>query len=226
MIQLFRWFCVVFAMVHGVVSFAAEDIRLLPEDEAGRDLSLLAFREQLKTVIEKKDAQALVDMLDKNVSISARSRGSKKKFLKFWLPEVKNSELWPTLAAIVDMGGGFVRSERGVKFCAPYVFTNFPAELDIYAHGVVTQDNVPLKAGPSVTAPVKDHLSYHIVAVEDWRSTPDLNTPDVRWLKVKTLGGKEGYVDYRLIRSPSDYSLCFLQRPKTGWKIISLIGNE
>lgn len=208
------------------VNVLAQDIQLLPEDEASRDLSLLEFREQLLEIVQNKDSEALASLLDERVSVSGKSRGSVKEFNKFWMPELKNSEVWPTLKTVLNMGGSFVRSERGVKFCAPYVFTTFPSGLDIYGHGTVINENVPLKAAPSETASNLAELSYHIVKVKDWRSVPDVKNPEVRWLKVKTLGGQEGFINKRMIRSPSDYSLCVLHRSTIGWKIISLIGNE
>lgn len=216
------------AIVGLLISFklSGEELQLIPEDEAERDVSLMEFRQKVMEIIRGKDAEGLQYVLDDRVSTSSNKRSTKQKFNSIWKPEAIDSELWHTLDTILNMGGGFVRSERGVKFCAPYIFTNFPVELDIYGHGAVIQENVELKAAASRKSQTLTQLSYNVVKVEDWRSVVDATGGNTRWLKVRTLAGKEGYVDKRTIRSPSDYSVCFLNRPTEGWKIISLIGNE
>lgn len=205
---------------------ASAEMRLLPEDEAERDLSFVQFREQLKQVIAARDSDKLLTLIDDEISVSARKRGSVKTFVSTWQPESPDSELWPVLDTILSLGGGFVRSELGVKFCAPYVFTNFPGGLDVYGHGVVIHDKEPFKSAPTKNSQTLSLLSYDILKVEDWRSVVDSVDPKTRWLKVRDPEGREGYVNKKSIRSPSDYAACFLHTPNDGWRMISLIGNE
>ena len=200
--------------------------QMLPEDEAVRDLSLLEFRKNLLKAVETKDVTSFMALVDEKVSVSSKGRGGHEAFKKAWNPELPESELWQVLKPIINMGGTFVRSERGVEFCAPYVFTNFPSHLDIYGHAVITKDNVLLKSGPSNSTSTVRKLSYDVVQIKDWRSVKDALGGEIRWLKVKTLSGQDGYIDKTILRSPSDYAACFLQRSGKDWKLISLITNE
>jgi len=209
-----------------VPTINAAEIQILPEDEAVSDLDLVAFREQLQKAVVQKDANAFMALVAEDVAVKVKKTGGLKSFKKAWDPESESSELWPVMNQILSMGGGFLRSERGVKFCAPYTFVDFPSHLDIYAHGIVIKDNVPFKATPSKYARTLKNLSYNVVQVADWRSVGDQNDDKIRWLKVKTLAGEEGYVKKNVIRSPADYSACFLHRSSTGWKLISLISND
>lgn len=206
-------------------SIAENQQRLLPVDEAERDLSFVDFRQQLKTTVKNRDPEEFVKFVSQQVSGTGGKRGM-RNFVKFWKPEANDSELWPIMENILDLGGGFVRSEQGVTFCAPYVFTNFPDDLDIYGHGAIIADKVPLKSAPTHTAPNVALLSYNLLKVEDWRSVVEKSSNQMTsWIKVSTMDGQKGYVNKKMVRSPTDYSACFLFTPKTGWKIISLVSG-
>lgn len=218
--------CIFFFISISFSVFAEDNQRLLPSDEAERDLSFVEFREQLKVIVQNRDPEGFVKFVYQQVSVPNNKSGM-RQFVKFWEPEATESELWPTMETILNMGGSFVRSERGVTFCAPYVFTNFPGELDIYGHGVIVRDKVVMKTAPSNTAQTVTTLSYNILKVEDWRSVEEkVDEQIVNWIKVTTMDGIKGYVDKKMVRSPTDYAACFLFRPKVGWKIISLVSNE
>ena len=207
-------------------SIAEKQQQLLPVDEAERDLSFVEFRQQLQTIVKNRDPEGFVKFVSQQVSGSDGKRGM-GNFVKFWKPEAIDSELWPTMESILNLGGGFVRSERGVTFCAPYVFTNFPGDLDIYGHGAIIADKVPLKSAPIHTAQNVAILSYDLLKVEDWRSVAEKSSNQIiSWIKVSTMDGRKGYVDKKFVRSPTDYSACFLFTAKTGWKMTSLISGE
>jgi len=212
-----------------LVSFSvlAEDShRLLPVDEAERDLSFVEFRKQLQQTVKSRDPESFVKSVSKQVYTGSDRKRGMSNFVKFWQPEANDSELWPTMDAILSMGGGFVRSDKGVTYCAPYVFTNFPDDLDIFGHGVIIGDKVPLKTAPLHTAQNVTVLSYDLLKVEDWRSVEEKNAGQItNWVKVSTMSDRKGYVDKRMLRSPTDYAACFLFKQKTGWKMVSLISK-
>jgi len=225
--QIGRLIYIILFSVLASSGFAETQTRLLPSDEAHRDLSLVEFREKLLTAIEHKEPESLVTMIDQQVWIGHGSKRGMRAFLALWEPQSIDSELWETLGEILKMGGNFIRSNRGVKFCAPYIYSSFPDELDIYGHGAIISDDVPLKPKPNISARNLTSLSYDLVKVHDWRSVADSGgVPSRRWIKVTTLSGLEGYVDKKYVRSPTDYAACFLNRTGVGWKLISLLNNE
>ena len=205
---------------------AGASYQLLPEDEGTRDLEFVDFRSQLLEVVLSQEPEVLVTMVDQQVFNGLREKRGIKHFVEKWEPESIDTELWTTLRQILTMGGGFVRSEKGVEFCAPYVFSHFPDELDIFAHGAVIGDDVLLKSEPSTSSETKKTLSYDLIKVLDWVSIQDKSGSDTNWLKVTTLKGDQGYVNRQLVRSPSDYSVCFLKTKKNGWKLNSLLTSE
>ena len=144
-------------------ALAGSVTKLLPVDEAERDLSLVEFRKQMLQSIRYHEPETFLAMVDENVSISLSRKHGMRDFVKKWQPESSDTELWAVMESILTMGGGFIRSERGVEFCAPYVFTHFPEELDIYGYGAVIKQNVPLKTDSAITSQTVSNLSYDLV---------------------------------------------------------------
>lgn len=222
---LLTWLIFVFI---GSAAHAEDEMpQLMPYDEAERDQSLLAFRARMIQVVAFKEPERLIEMIDPKINIGLDLPSGPRAFVEFWRPEAIDSEIWEVLGPILQFGGGFVRSENGVMFCAPYVFVNFPAELDIWSHGVITQENIDLKQLPTTASPTLVSLNYHIVQVDDWNEINDgSGTEAFRWVKIITMGGEEGYVQRQYIRSPSDYSACFIQRKNKTWKLSSLASKD
>jgi len=218
-------FCVL--VLVAAVCQAESANRLLPADEASRDDSLVQFRHQLHTSVKNRDPETFVQWVSEQVYSGPEKKKGMRNFIKFWQPQDTASELWPTMDRILNMGGGFVRSDKGVTFCAPYVFTNFPDDLDIYGHGAIVADAVPLKSAPLTNAQNNALLSYDLLKIEDWRSIEEKTDAEtISWMKVSTLDGRQGYVNKQMVRSPTDYAACFLFTPKKGWQLVSLISNE
>ena len=208
------------------LAFAGNSMQLFPADEAERDQELVAFRVKMLEAVRAKEPEVFVTMVDQRVINGLHEKRGMKQFVKKWEPQSIDTELWSTMEQILTMGGGFVRSEKGVEFCAPYVFSHFPDNLDIYAHAAIIKKNVPLKTEPSVRSTTRKMLSYDIIKVLDWVSIADKSGSKDNWLKVTTLGGDKGYVIRRFVRSPSDYSACFLKTKNKGWKLHSLLTAE
>lgn len=208
-----------------VAAVGANAEKLFPVDEATRDATLVEFRRSLLEALEARNFALLRQALDPQIVSDLDGAAGTTAFERRWSPASPDSELWPTLRKILSMGGGFLRSEQGVQFCAPYVFTNFPEEYDIYGYGAITAKETALKQAPGMAAPSIGVLSYDIVKVNDWRSVFAPGDASQSWIKVSTLNGQEGYVPSTAIRSPTDYHACFT---KTGrdWKITSLISGE
>jgi len=207
-------------------AIAADIYQLLPADEAMRDLEFVEFRTKLIEAVKAKEPEVFVTMIDQRIFNGLKARRGMKAFVNKWEPESIDTELWSTMEQILSMGGGFVRSERGVEFCAPYVFSHFPDDLDIFAHAAVIADQVPLKQDASVSAKTISALSYDFLSVLDWVSIADKSGSADNWLKVTTLKGEKGFVNRKYVRSPSDYSACFVKTKNSSWKLNSLLTSE
>lgn len=201
--------------------FADEfDKRLLPVDDTYRDATLQEFLDRLRQVVKFREHESLVPFIAPKIVNNKGVPDGAQAFANYWRMDSQDSELWTELSRILSLGGTFLRSNRGVTFCGPYIFTEFPDNLDIFGHGVVIEENVLLKSEPDFGSRTLRTLSYHLVQVKDWRSKAD--SSGGAWVKVTVLDkGETGYLPKDKIRSPSDYHMCVSQFDK-GWLIISL----
>jgi hypothetical protein len=137
---------------------------LLPVDEATRDPSFLAFRDSLIQIVKRKDRAALLAVIDPaGIESSFGGDGTLAEFNDMWKLDRPDSELWPTLQAVLSMGGAFTSDG---DFLAPYVFASFPRDLDCCWLAITAAD-VPLLTERRDDAPVRTRLSYTIVRVPD-----------------------------------------------------------
>ena len=214
-----------------LVGFPAQSIaedeftRLEPQDEGLRDDEFMAFRDRLIQAIRFREPERLVTMIDSQILNGVDVPDGAQSFANIWRIDASDSALWAVLEEIVTRGGAYVRSNLGVKFCAPYVFTHFPSDLSVDHHVAVLDENVPVMSDASASSDVLTLVSYAILSVSDWNTVKDSQQGNVDWLKVKLAAQKVGYIDRTRVRSPKlDYHACFLYRGGK-WRLFSLLKN-
>jgi hypothetical protein len=195
-----------------------QSLRVLrPVDEASRDPSFAAFRGRLLSVIAKRDADALLRVVAPDVLTSFGPESGIGAFRATWHPERNDSEVWPTLRRALELGGSFV----GNEFCAPYVSSAFPDDLDGFTSAVVISPHAPLRASPRPQASVIAYLANEIVEVQ-----PGSLDEGGGWVAViRTAAPRRGYVARRYLRSPIDYRACFARGPN-GWRMTSFVAGD
>ena len=199
---------------------AAQERYLKPVDEGTSDAQLKAYRGQLIKAAEKRNAVALFTLVDSDIMLSFGGAKGIIELRKMWDPENKDSDLWPTLLAVLRNGGTFDRSDgkpRPTTFYAPYTYSLWPADLDSYEYAAIFGKDVNLREGPSETAKVKTRLSYNLVKTDSDAGS--------EWIKVRTLGGLTGYVNSEFIRSPLNYRAVFEKKGRA-WKMTAFIAGD
>jgi hypothetical protein len=143
----------------------------------------------------------------------------------------EQSKLWTELEKIIAFGGSFDNfydSEQEF-FVAPYVFGDFPNELDGFECFAIIDKNVNVYAENDIKSRVIDHLNYNIIKFNNIR----LDWYDAFWrksdddlVKIKTLSGEMGYIAKKYIRSPIDYRLFIEYKDNIGWKLTVLVAGD
>ena len=201
--------------------------RLFPVDEAKKDASFYAFRERLLRAVRGRDERFILSILDPNIELSFGGHRGIKDFKEMWLTKNSREDLWAELNAVLSLGGAFVTSGGGKRFCAPYTFTNFPDDVDAFEYAAIIGNNVRVRARPSLSAPIISTLSYDIVRADFYYDPNDpreeKDTPG--WVKITTPGGKQGYVAAKFIRNAVDYRACF-RKVKGSWRMTAFIGGD
>lgn len=207
-------------------NIAAQERYLRPVDEGKNDASFNAFREKLIAAVKKRDTKYLVSVLDRNVKASFGGDDGIEDFKRFWKIESPNTKLWDELLKVLTNGGKFSREGTTVLFAAPYSYSHFPEELDMFEYQVIFGSNVNLRAKPDEKAEIITRLSYNIVKVDFLKSVTDpKDETRFLWKRIETLGGKSGFVKAEFVRSPIDFRAIF-EKKNGRWKLISFVAGD
>ena len=206
----------------------AQERYVLPVDEGEKDASFLSFRTKLIQAAKNKDSKYILSIVDPNIRNTFGDDNGIRYFKKVWKIDNPKSEFWEEFLAVITHGGTFYKeaATKSKQFCAPYIFTSFPEDLDAFDYSAIFGKNINLRAKPESDAPVIANLSYNIVKVEYQNSVEDKNKENTYlWLKVETLGGKKGFVKAEFVRSAIDYRACF-QKKNGRWKMTVLVAGD
>lgn len=207
-----------------MITFAApEDTNfsrhpLVMVDDAKKDESFLAFREQLLGIVKKKDAKALLAVTDPKIKNSFGGEDGVKEFRATWKLDGKGaskSDLWPELAKVLTNGGVL----REGKFIAPYYFASWPGGFDAFEFVAVIEKDAPLRKSASTRGAVVAMLPAEIVARADGMK----DTPTFTY--VRTADGKLGYVLTRQTGSPVGYR-AFFEKKDGQWRLTTFIAGD
>jgi hypothetical protein len=171
-------------------------------DEAAKDPSFAAYRDQLLAAVRARDTKAVEALSDPNIRTSfGGDQGP-----------VNLEEL----ERVLPLGGTF----REGMFWAPYVYSAWPEAHDAFEHLAVIGDDVPLRESADANAPAIATLSRDIVKRA---GQPSAEKPP--WTQVTTADGKTGFVESKFVRSPVDYRAGFLKTPN-GWRMNAFVAGD
>lgn len=206
-------------------SVFAQERFVRPADEGKKDASFNAFRTKLINAVKKRDVNFLLSIVDRNIKNGFGGEDGIENFKKGWKINSRNSELWKELLAVLNNGGAF-DDKRRTAFYAPYLFTDFPEDIDAFEYQAIFGNNVNLRAQPDINAPIVASLSYNIVKADFQNviSSPT-NKNEVLWVKVETLGGMKGYVKPEFVRSSIDYRAGF-EKIRGKWMMTFFLAGD
>lgn len=189
---------------------------LKPVDQAINQPDFFTFRARLQSALARRDAEAVLAVVHKDIKNSFGGNDGIEEFKKAWDIDKPDSKLWETLATVLALGGIF---EPDGSFTAPYVYTQWPDAIDSFDHMAVTGSGVRVRVEPNTTALTLATLSFTIV-----ECLPD-NDPDKPWVAIRLPGGKTGYIDRRYVRSSIDYRASF-SRIDGRWQLTYFLAGD
>jgi len=219
--RIFSTLCLLVLFASAAVS---QERYVRPVDEAKKDASFLAFRTRLIAAAERKDAAYIFKILDRNITSSFGGHDGIADFKEFWKINEKGSKFWGEFLRAIKNGGHFYQEGRVRTFTAPYSYSGFPEDLDSFEHSVIFGDKVNLRDAPRMDSKVIGSLSYNIVTIIGGEPEPGPET-DADWYRIKTLGGKTGWMKAEYVRSPIDYRAGF-QKKSGAWRMIFFVAGD
>jgi hypothetical protein len=183
--------------------------KLAPVDEAQKDPSLAAFRDQLLDAVRRHDIDAVVAAADPKIRTSFGAGGGTGVLRQM----LERPGTWADLEQILSLGGSFMGGRE--SFWAPYVYSAWPESRDAFTSLAVIAENVPLKQSPSGATVAT--LAHDIV--------DRIGDPHDGWQEIKLADGRTGFVETKFIRSPVGYRAGF---NKTGdrWRMTALVAGD
>jgi hypothetical protein len=206
------------AALAAAVPAAAQERKLEPVDEAGKDASWNAFRKRLFEALEKRDRKFVMSIVSSGVRNGSDSPRGTAEFRKQWLVDADDSPLWGELRSALSLGSAWlVREKKRRELCAPYVLARWPDDVDFTKNGVIIAREALAKSEPSSGSETLATLSYDIIAVEDWEIDDRDKALKQKWVKIK-LKERDAYVPEEQIRSPIEHAACFI-KTEFGWRL-------
>lgn len=208
-----QWFSLL--AVLSVCSVVQAATLLKPVDEGAQQSSFLNFRNQLLKTIERKDVKGLLAVVNKDIKSSFGVENGIEGFKQLWkLNQPATSKVWAELSTVLKMGGSFSNKNT---FVAPYVFSNWPENIDAFDYAAVIAKNVNIRAKPTLNAAVLKTVSYEILPIKF--------SDNLHWVTVGLANGKQGYIASQYIRSSVDYRT-FFEKINGRWQMTVFVAGD
>lgn len=192
----------------------AQSRTLPPRDESGRDPAFAAFLAQFRETVKKKDTPALMRAVSPDIKNSFGGDDGAEAFRRIWDLNADSSPVWGVLNQLLGLGGRWFDDSQ---YCAPYVYTDFPDDLDPFEHAVIIGEGVRLRMAPDGKAQPIARLTYEIVQVVK---------RDPEWTQVRTLGGVRGFAATAYLYSPAAFRACFASNAAGAWQMRALVAGD
>jgi hypothetical protein len=221
LINCFRkWFNALFvASLVAATPVMHAQTQLLPTDDAAAQPDFFTFRAHLQSAIARRDTQAVLAVVHKNIKNSFGGNDGIEEFEKTWKLNEPDSPFWNELGTALALGGSFDAEGR---FVAPYVFSRWPENVDSFEHVAVIGANVRVRAAPKSDSATLASLSFAIVPLAESRSD------DARWTAIRLHNGRNaqtGYISSQFVRSPIDYR-AFFARAENRWQLMIFVAGD
>jgi hypothetical protein len=211
---------------------SAQPSKFPPINDIGKDKSLVAFVNQLKVAVKKKDKVFLISALDEKVMNGFGGDGGIAEFKEYWDWPQDTLSVWHTLEHILNIGGAFTDDSRKdpksrYLYVFPYVHNvDLNSPDDSFQVGVITGQNVNLREKPDLKAKVITQLTHDVIWYEG-KNHGKNPVGDPEWYLIETMDHKKkGWVFWKYVYSPVDYRLFLFKNKKGEWKISTFLEGD
>jgi len=190
--------------------------KLMPVDAARDYPDLAAYRDTLLAAVKRRDADAVIALVDPKIRTSFGGGGGVKALRE----SLKQPGNWDDLEQLLSLGGTFQGESRDRSFWAPYVYSAWPDAYDAFESLAVIADGVALRETASPDGTIIATLSYDIVTIAGGPSSK----PSA-FRHVKTADGRTGWVESSKVRSPIGYRAGFMIQDGK-WRMNALVAGD
>jgi hypothetical protein len=198
--------------------------KLPPVDEASKDPSFVAFRDELRKIVRARDTKRLLAVVDPKIRASFGPDNGIEGFRKMWKLDSGDSALWLELGRVLELGGSWQKASEGERFVAPYVFANWPESADAFESLAAVCPDTIVRESPDANAKAIARLQWHIVTIakNDPRRKGDRNSA---WRRVVLPDEREGWVESNCLRGQLDYRAGF-EKQNGKWRMTYFVAGD
>ncbi|WP_276486076.1 SH3 domain-containing protein [Paraflavitalea pollutisoli] len=223
-----KYFLVLLLSVQSLLTIA-QTYRNPPRSEVSKDSSLRKFTDTLKAIVARKDAQALVRLLNPAVKVASNGAANGVKgFKEIYAPQHAASPIWKNLEEMLTLGGVFT-GKVNQEFIFPYAAHRDIKDKSCLNCGqcvTIIAPDAHVRKKADRTAPSVGVLNYDIVKVVTEPVSKVKGGNEENWVYIQSFDGKiTGWVRNDLTWDICDYRL-LLDKQKGQWQIKSLIAGE
>lgn len=203
-------------------------VRILPPAAPQLSGDAQTLVSSLRRIVGDRDAKALVAMLSPDVLASFGGDGGVAEFRAKWRLDGEGgaSGVWTVLDRLLRHPPHVARlDDEGVEAVFPYYFSAWPEGDDSFDAFFADGRDVPLRAGPSPSAPVVGHLAFEAVFGQPDTAFERVAGDDGGWAAVRTATGAFGYVDTAQVPPVLSYRAVF-ERRAGRWQLAALVDGD
>lgn len=199
----------------------AEEMKLKPVDQAGRDPAFAKFRTAMLDAVRRRDVDQVVAQADPEIKLSFGGDYGRETFrdLLTGTAEWQGEPYWAELQRVLELGGVFMDTN---SFCTPYVAClDVPGcpDCDPYETIFTLSGDAVARTAPAADAPVAARLSYDVLRL-------DTETEhEGEWIPVFLPDGSRAYVSGPDFRMSIDYRALF-EKVDGKWRMTVFIAGD
>ncbi len=209
---------------------AADRQTFPPVDQANLDPALVAFRADLLAKVEARDIDAVIASACTDIYLSHGGDGGPEEFRANLVvdPETLSDEprdqaddiraaYWTALQDTLSQPGYF--DDQG-EFWMPHQWQiTLPADLDPAITYFVTGENVSLRQGATLGAPILGLISHEVVIVPDFQSGAD-------YQQVLLTDGTQGFMHGDFLWSMIGYRAALVKSEDGDWQLCTFVTGD
>jgi hypothetical protein len=196
-----------------LVALALSAAARFPPIDQCRDAGFADFRTSLSSAVERRDIDALLNLMSDDVRVSFGGRFGKDQFRHYWQSAPANSgDLWAELTDALKLGCAIKGEAR--------VFPSMFAQTDDYDgfETWVARPGARLRARPTLRGRILARLAWQVLQLDGQWDGAD-------WIPVRLTDGRRGYVHKSAVRSPIGYRLV-ANRRGDDWRITAFVAGD
>lgn len=178
-----------------------------PRNDIDEESSFGKFIEEYRQALLNRDEAYIKAHTHPNVKISFGGHSGWDGLVDYWSIDDGSEAFYKMMNTTLKYGAVDSSGGQGNAYMAPYVFTDFPEDMDAFTYSVVVGSGVNIRMRPSTESEIVTTATYEVFKV--------LEQEKDGWVKIQLPDGTRAYVYGTYLWSPIGYRAEFTKVDNT-----------